>query len=124
MPAFSVWFYVVYFAITCPQLPGRSNRCSPLRISQREFVMSQQRIPRFWISAAIFLMICPPTSTAPGLNQDGHQREVAEHVARAAAAIQDRDFERGEEEWKKVVRLDPGSAQAFNNLGLIYYLEH
>jgi tetratricopeptide (TPR) repeat protein len=86
--------------------------------------MSQQRIPRYWISTAVFLMFCPPTSSAPGLNQDGHQHEVAEHVARAAAATQDRDFERAEDEWKTVVRLDPGSAQAFNNLGLIYYLEH
>ena len=86
--------------------------------------MSQRRIPRFWISTAIFLMFCPPTLTAPGFDQDDHQREVAEHVARAAAATRDRDFERAEEEWKKVVGLDPGSAQALNNLGLIYYLEH
>ena len=86
--------------------------------------MSQGRIPPFWVSTAIFLMFYHPTSTAAGINQDGHQREIAEHVTRAGAATRERDFERAEEEWKKVVGLDPGSAQAFNNLGLIYYLEH
>lgn len=59
----------------------------------------------------------------------GHANEVAgqaisDHSSRASAAAQTHDYARAEDEWQKVLALDPHSAQALNNLGMVFYLDH
>ena len=63
---------------------------------------------------------------AQAIDQRGENRrnQISQHAAQANTASQELNFARAEEEWKKVLALDPGSAQAFNNLGMVYYLEH
>ncbi len=56
--------------------------------------------------------------------EESARSELSQHASRASAAAQERDFARAEEEWLKVLALDPRSAQAYHNLGMIYYLEH
>jgi len=60
------------------------------------------------------------------LGQEARTRhdQIAQHAAQAHAASRDRNFARAEEEWRKVIAFDPSSAQAFNNLGMVCYLQH
>src|SRR5262249_42094340 len=56
--------------------------------------------------------------------EDSTQAEIREHVHQATEAAERRDLARAEEEWHRVLTLDRRSAQAYHNLGMIYYLEH
>src|SRR5215469_2702505 len=56
--------------------------------------------------------------------QDSVPEQISLHAARANAAIQQKEFAKAEEEWRKVVALDPNSPRAHHNLGLAYYVEH
>ncbi len=85
----------------------------------------ERKSPMHFLVAAAVL---PALSalTAPGLcaAEEIERSEAAKHSARAAEATQQRDFAQAELEWRKVLELDPRSAQAYNNLGMVYYLEH
>ncbi|PYU90001.1 MAG: hypothetical protein DMG25_17900 [Acidobacteria bacterium] len=56
--------------------------------------------------------------------QQAGRNEAARQFAEAAAATARRDFARAEEQYRKVIELDPRSSEALNNLGMVYYLEH
>jgi Tfp pilus assembly protein PilF len=66
------------------------------------------------------LRICRGSSQA----EETCREEIAAHSSRASAAAQEHDFAKAEEEWRKVLAFDPHSAQALNNLGMVFYLEH
>jgi tetratricopeptide (TPR) repeat protein len=57
-------------------------------------------------------------------SQQIERSELGVRSARAAAATERRDFAEAEVEWLRVIALDPRSAPAFYNLGLVYYLEY
>jgi tetratricopeptide (TPR) repeat protein len=56
--------------------------------------------------------------------QDANLQGAARHAAEAGRAAQAHDFARAEKEWKQVLAIDPHSAAALNNLGMVYYLDH
>jgi len=56
--------------------------------------------------------------------QQAGRNVAARQFAEAAAATARRDFARAEEQYRKVIELDPRSSEALNNLGMVYYLEH
>jgi tetratricopeptide (TPR) repeat protein len=56
--------------------------------------------------------------------QQTGRNEAVRQFAEAAAATARRDFARAEEQYRKVIEMDPRSSEALNNLGMVYYLEH
>jgi tetratricopeptide (TPR) repeat protein len=54
----------------------------------------------------------------------GGQETSADQFSRAVAAGQQRNFPKAEKEWRKLLATDPRSAEAYHNLGIVYYLEH
>ncbi len=84
-----------------------------------QFRQCTQRIERWFLAggSGLFLAIflCP---AGAGHCSQGPQAEVRKHFARAVDATQHRDFTRAEEEYRKALDLDPGSAQVLTNLGI------
>jgi len=79
---------------------------------------------RIAIAAALLFAITAVNTGKLTGGEDSTLAEIKEHVHQATAAAERRDFARAEEEWRRVLTLDSRSAQAYHNLGLIYYLEH
>jgi tetratricopeptide (TPR) repeat protein len=79
-----------------------------------------------WFLIAFLFLPGTPVQTGQRANTTDEKRrdEIATHSSRSTAASQARDFDKAEEEWRKVLTLDPQSAQALNNLGMVLYLEH
>ena len=75
----------------------------------------------FW--ATMLFAACEALVAGDG-QESARRMEARRAAVRAATATQQRDFARAEEEWRKVIALDPHSAQAYHNLGMVYYLEH
>ncbi len=59
-----------------------------------------------------------------GQANEAASQAIADHSSRASAAAQTHDYARAEDEWQKVLALDPHSPQALNNLGMVFYLDH
>jgi len=74
----------------------------------------------FLCLASPFLRTCQASSPPDNVSPE----EIAEHSSRATAAAKEHNFAEAEAEWRKVLSLDPHSAQALNNLGMVFYLEH
>ncbi len=83
-----------------------------------------QRSERLFLAGVGSLCLASVFYPAAGHCSEGVQAEVRQHFAQAVDATQHRDFARAEEEYRKALDLDPGSAQALSNLGMVYYLEH
>lgn len=78
----------------------------------------------FLIGATLLLVLPARPTLGPSGREESQQSEVARHASQASAATERRDFTKAEEEWRKVLALDSRSAQAYHNLGLVYYLQH
>src|SRR6266568_4347870 len=68
-------------------------------------------------SLALFLLALAPATARAQL--ENSQAEIADHVGRATAATQRRDFQEAETEWRKVLAITPKSPQALNNLSMV-----
>lgn len=64
------------------------------------------------------------TCQGSGQANEAARQEIAVRSSRALAAAQNHDYARAEDEWQKVLALNPHSAQALNNLGMVFYLDH
>jgi tetratricopeptide (TPR) repeat protein len=84
----------------------------------------RNRANGYLLGVAFFLCLFCGAARASDQQAKSDRDQIAQHVAQAKAATQEGKFASAEEEWKKVLELDPHSAQAFSNLGMVYYLEH
>lgn len=75
------------------------------------------------ITLLILLAVCPSPAKDGSAAQSNASSEAARHAARASEAMQQKNFSLAEEEWREVVALDPASAQACHNLGIVTYLQ-
>jgi len=84
------------------------------------------KYPKIGCPWKVVFLLCPFFCVARAFcpQQESNRHEITHHVTEANAATREGKLARAEEEWKKVLELDPSSAEAFNNLGMVYYLEH
>lgn len=73
--------------------------------------------------SALFLLSLGVAGTGLSFEQQTPHPNGAAHAERATRAAERRQFTQAEEEWKKVLELDPHSPRALHNLGMVYYLE-
>src|SRR5581483_4220468 len=72
-------------------------------------------------------LVLGPVSVAPALPEDqiqGWSPEAAAASAAAQAARMRKDYTAAQKEYRNVIRLMPGFAEAYLNLGLVYELEN
>jgi len=103
--------------------PDISSRDKVFRARKSDAFANDPVFSALTLAAALVVISCG-VGVAGIQSDEAHRGEIEEHSAQAAAAMQKRDFSRAEKEWQNVITRDPGSPQAYNNLGIVYYLEH